>query len=142
MVRSQLTTRWLVPDEANRFNISLAHLRAGYDAWLEATTVDLFRPISLPRPLRSLVRWRLRQAVIGDFLVACEREGLTQLSAATLRDWLIDQGVAVMMAPLYQQLQLYRMVTIGVLVLLAAAPFAGIALAQSGVPFPGLGFRS
>ena len=81
------------------------------------------RPPAGRRPGRALVRARLRHGMVDDFLAGCEREGVTSVGPSEIGRWVAAQGPTYLLAPVYAQLWVLRVVASLLMVAAAVAPW-------------------
>jgi hypothetical protein len=105
----------ITPTEAERLvpRVPLEEARATYERTLDDVVDRAVVGVRLPRPIRALLRRRLRQEAIEAFLAECEARGATSVGFGELRDWLVSVGMPMVTAPARAQLRSTRLLVAG-----------------------------
>jgi hypothetical protein len=104
--------------------LETAELRRRFERFADEAIARSVGAVRLPGAgvVARLVRARLRRCLVDDFLAACEREGVTSVGPAEIGRWLAAQGPGYLLAPVYAQLRVWRIVAVTVVVLAVVAP--------------------
>jgi len=107
--------------DAGSSPLSLEEVRSHYDLLLDQTLTTTLGRIPLPGFLDRLIRSKMRQAIVGDFIATLERRGLSTVGPQEFRNWLLTKGVSLGCEPAYDQLSFWQYVIVAVLGLFAVA---------------------
>ncbi len=92
--------------------------RARYTMLLDETLTKTIGRLPLPGFLDRLIRTKLQDAIVGDFISSLEQRGLSSVGPQEFRNWLLANGVSLGFEPVYDQLAFWQYVTIGLLSIL------------------------
>jgi hypothetical protein len=97
---------------------SLYDGRARFTLLLDEALTKTFGRLPLPTFLDRLIRTKMQDAIVSDFIVSLEQRGLSSIGPQELRNWLLTKGVSLGFQPVYNQLAFWRYMTTGLLGLL------------------------
>jgi hypothetical protein len=111
-------------DEKNP-TFSLNDGRARFTLLLDEALTKTVDRLPLPAFLNRLIRTKMQDAIVSDFIASLEQRGLSSIRPQEFRNWLLTKGVSLGLQPVYDQLAFWRYMIIGLLGLLLIG-FIGI----------------
>jgi len=99
-------------------HLSLNDGRARFTLLLDEALTKTIGRLPLPAFLDRLIRTKMQDAIVSDFIASLEQRGLSSIRPLEFRNWLLTKGVSLGLQPVYDQLAFWRYLTIGLLGLL------------------------
>ena len=106
-------------------HFSLNDGRAQFTLLLDNAITKTVGRLPLPAFLDRLIRTKMQDVIVSDFIASLEQRGLSSIRPQEFRNWLLTKGVSLGLQPVYDQMAFWRFLTIGLLGLLLIG-FIGI----------------
>jgi hypothetical protein len=97
---------------------SLNDGRARYTMLLDQALTKTIGRLPLPGFLDRLIRAKMQDAIVDDFIASLEQRGISSIGPQEFRNWLLTKGVSLGLEPVYDKVALWQYVIIGLLGLL------------------------
>ena len=102
----------LAAERGGGLRIATSELRQRWEHVADEAVARSIGAVRVPGSglVARLVRARLRHGMVDDFLAECEREGVTSVGPSEIGRWVAAQGPTYLLAPVYAQLWVWRVV--------------------------------
>jgi len=106
-------------------HFSLNDGQARFTQLLDDALTKTIGRLPLPAFLDRLIRTKMQDAIVGDFIASLQQRGLSSIRPQEFRNWLLTKGISLGLQPVNDQLAFWRYTAIGILGLLLIG-FIGI----------------
>lgn len=94
---------------------SIQEVRSQYESIMGQALAATIGRVPLPGFLFRLIRSKMEQAILDDFIASLERRGVSHVGSHEFRNWMLTKGLSLGLEPTYNQLSFWRYIIMGLL---------------------------
>lgn len=94
---------------------TVQEVRSHYGTMLREALAATIGRVPLPRFVFRLIRSKMEQAILDDFIASLEQRGASHVGSHEFRNWMLTKGLSLGLEPTYKQLSFWRYLIVGLL---------------------------